>query len=172
MSICSDAENSRSVAIISFRLAYNTKYYCIFLLFGLALFFKFFILTCLFKKISASLTWFISKVYCSLYSSHAPPFLFHLNGRNFMSDNTHIELGIIPLQSYDPMYPSLNVMNAKLLCVKLYLKINTVCLCFTNAELHKIHTANSSIIVPERCISYYRVWKVFTRMKSYKNNKI
>ena len=101
----------------------NTTAYFNYLDWNLALFFKFFILTCLFKKISASLIWFVSKVYCTPESSHAPPpFLFHLNGRNFMLDNTHIEFGIIPLQSYDAMSPSLNVMNAKLLCVKLYLK--------------------------------------------------
>ena len=42
------------------------------------------------------------------------------------SDNTHIEFGITPLQSYDGMSPSLNVMSVQLLCVKLYLNIKSL----------------------------------------------
>ena len=89
-----------------------------------------------------------------------------------MSDNTHIEFGIIPLQSYDAMSPSLNVMNAKLLCVKLYLK-NQDCLplaLFHIAEFHKIHTANSPSSFPRDATT--ESGKVFTRKKSYKNTKI
>ena len=89
-----------------------------------------------------------------------------------MSDNTHIEFGIIPLQSYDAMSPSLNVMNAKLLCVKLYLK-NQDCLpLFHIAEFHKIHTANSPSSFPRDALATTESGKVFTRKKSNKNTKI
>ena len=91
-----------------------------------------------------------------------------------MSDNTHIEFGIIPLQSYDAMSPSLTVMNAKLLCVKLYLK-NQDCLpLFHIAEFHKIHTDNSPSSFPRDAFNLATTesGKVFTRKKSYKNTKI
>ena len=110
---------------------------------------------------------FVSKVYCTPV---LPPlfFPFHLNGRNFMSDNTHIGFGITPLQSYDVIFPSLNVMNAKLLCVK----IQDCLPLFHIAEFHKIHTANSPS-------SFLRdVFRVNTfpdsvvAKKSYTNNKI
>ena len=91
-----------------------------------------------------------------------------------MSDNTHIEFGTILLQSYDAMSPSRNVMNAKLLSVKLYLK-NQDCLplaLFHIAEFHKIHTANSPSSFPRDALATTESRKVFTRKKSYKNTKI
>ena len=83
-----------------------------------------------------------------------------------MSDNTHIEFGIIPLQSYDAMSPSLNFMNAKLLCVKMYLKNQD---CLPLFHIAEFHTVNSPSSFPRDALATTESGKVFTRNKSYKN---